>query len=1206
VTVRTVGVKLSAETNGYLASVGKASAATQKLGDAAKAAGVSVEQAALRREAAERRAANAAGRLRVAEAQLQQVRAKGNATNAQLVRAQENVARASRQLVGSQKDAAAAANAVKAASDREAQSLDQLDKGSKKAHGSISDLSTTAGLLGAGLLVGVGATVKSAAEFDKAMSSVAATGQDAQKNIDGLAKEALQLGADTKFSATEAAGGIESLLKAGLSTQDVLSGGLNGALNLAAAGSLEVADAADIAASAMNQFGLSGSQIPHVADLLAAAAGKSVGEVSDMALALKQSGLVANQFGISIEETTGTLAAFASAGLIGQDAGTSFKTMLLQLAAPSAQAAATMHDLGISAYDANGQFVGLADLAGQLSTKMSGLTQKQRDQALATIFGTDAIRAANVLFQQGARGIDGWTKKVNDAGYAAQVARKKMDNLSGDLETLKGSIDTTFVQAGSGANDFLRSLTQEATRAVNAIGQMPAPILQTGTKLTALTGIGLLAFAGISKLTIGLSETRSAMANLSSESPRLAQGLGAVGKAAAVAAAAVAAMQIAGAVANEINGKFVPSVDDAAGALLNLAMARNAGNVGDLDKFFTVSSDTVNKIDSVGEALKRATDPIWSDRLGSIIDTFAGTQQTLTKTKLNLDAVDKSLVSLDPDIAADAFRRLAIAARGSGVPVEDLVKLFPEYAQKVRDANNATGHTITSNKDLADAMINGVAPASIKAAQGLAKTANKAGGLSIEAKQAKKQLDEMITAMFGAAHAAIELQGSEDGVQAAIDDATKSIKDNGKTLDNNTEKGRNNRASLRNLAEASLAYREKLIEQGKSQKEVTRTTDEARSAFIKTAVKMGATRDQAIKLADKFGLLDKKINSLNDKTVKTSLKWVGTAGTYQIPLGTLLKKKTFARGGILPGYHPVSGGDDQMVPMRSGEGVYVSEAMRNPYERQRLHAVNRAALAGQPLDRFQGFAGGGIVNPKIQAGAFPNYTGITNGLRNAATARIEKYTAEFIKSRLDKAAAASGGGGGGGFTHASGGTWRAIARAMMLQRWPASQWPPLNSLWTRESGFNPNARNPSSGAAGIPQDITGNMHGGGRGQIAWGLNYIAGRYGSPSGAWAHSQRTGWYGKGTENAPAGLAVVGEYGPELLNLKGGESVRPVQDYRYANVPMMGGGGGGWGGAGASVVHNHYYNVSVSMPATNWDAAAAALGGRIAADLQAAGRT
>jgi TP901 family phage tail tape measure protein len=217
-----------------------------------------------------------------------------------------------------------------------------------------------------------------------------------------LRKAALQAGKDTAYSATEAGKGIEELSKAGISTADILGGGLKGALSLAAAGQLDVGEAAETAATAMTQFNLKGNQVGHVADLLAAGAGKAQGSVHDMGYALKAGGLVASQMGLSIEDTTGALAAFASAGLIGSDSGTSFKSMLQALQNPSSKSAKVMKELGLNVYDAQGQFVGLTQLAGQLQARMQGLTQAQRDQAMAQIFGSDGIRAATVLYKQGA------------------------------------------------------------------------------------------------------------------------------------------------------------------------------------------------------------------------------------------------------------------------------------------------------------------------------------------------------------------------------------------------------------------------------------------------------------------------------------------------------------------------------------------------------------------------------------------------------------------------------------------------------------------------------------------------------------------------------------------------------------------------------------------------------------------------------------
>lgn len=326
--------------------------------------------------------------------------------------------------------------------------------------------------------------ISAAADFDEGMSMVKATGADAAKNIGALRQAALDAGAATKYSATEAAGGVEALAKAGVSSADVLGGGLKGALNLAAAGNLDVAGSAEAAASAMNQFGLAGKDVPHIADLLAAGAGKAQGEVSDMAAALNQAGLVANGFGYSIEETIGTLAEYASAGLVGSDAGTAMKTSLIRLAAPTASATAVLNKYGIATRDANGELLNSTRLAGELQRAFKGRSAAERDAALTTIFGQDALRGANILYKDGAEGAAKWAAAVDDAGFAAETAKTKMDNLKGDLETLRGSIDTLFISSGGGAQDPLRGLAKSVTDIINNLGTAKS-------KFDLLNGVGL-------------------------------------------------------------------------------------------------------------------------------------------------------------------------------------------------------------------------------------------------------------------------------------------------------------------------------------------------------------------------------------------------------------------------------------------------------------------------------------------------------------------------------------------------------------------------------------------------------------------------------------------------------------------------------------------------------------------------------------------
>lgn len=193
-----------------------------------------------------------------------------------------------------------------------------------------------------GSLTAVGAmAVKMGADFEEAMSHVASTGDDARANIDALRQVALDMGAKTKYSATEAAQGITELAKAGMSSADIISGGLAAALSLAATEDMELGDAAERTAQAMAQFNLSGSQAGQVADTIAAGAGKAVGSVQDMSEALNNVGSVASQMGMSLQETTATLAIFSQNGITGAEAGTQLKSMLMKLMAPSSSAQRT-------------------------------------------------------------------------------------------------------------------------------------------------------------------------------------------------------------------------------------------------------------------------------------------------------------------------------------------------------------------------------------------------------------------------------------------------------------------------------------------------------------------------------------------------------------------------------------------------------------------------------------------------------------------------------------------------------------------------------------------------------------------------------------------------------------------------------------------------------------------------------------------------
>lgn len=326
-----------------------------------------------------------------------------------------------------------------------------LDRGLAQAQGGLKRF----GGIAAGALAGL-----SLASAVKQVASIGIAYQDSLnifRSVSGanaaqmaeVGKAAKALGNDLSLPNTSAAGAataLTELAKAGLSVKDALAAG-KGTLQLATAGALSEGEAATVAANALNTFGLAGSQAARVANVLANAANVSSGEVSDFAQGLAQGGLVAKQAGLSIEETAGALALFANNGLKGSDAGTSLKTALLRLQAPTKDVQALMAGLGINVRDSQGAMLPLAGIAQVLKDRLGGLSDAQRAQAMSAIFGSDAIRAGTLLFDAGRVGVDKYTTAVGRAGGAADVAAARSKGLGGAIKGLRSTLETLSLTA---------------------------------------------------------------------------------------------------------------------------------------------------------------------------------------------------------------------------------------------------------------------------------------------------------------------------------------------------------------------------------------------------------------------------------------------------------------------------------------------------------------------------------------------------------------------------------------------------------------------------------------------------------------------------------------------------------------------------------------------------------------------------------------
>ena len=374
----------------------------------------------------------------------------------------------------------------------------------KKSGSAASSLLLVGGAMtavGVAGLAGFGLAISKAATFEQQISKIGAVSGATEDQLEKVRKKALQLGADTVFSAGDAANAIEELVKAGLTVEDALNGAADATVALAAAGEIDLPQAATIAANAMNQFNLAAQDLPHVADLIAGAANASAIDVSDFGLSMQQAGATANLVGLSFDDLTLGIAALGNAGIRGSDAGTSLKTFLANLQPVTEKQITLFKELGLVTedgankfFDASGKIKSLRDIAGELSTALAGQTEQQKALTLETLFGSDAIRAAAIITNTGAEGFDNLQVAIGKV-KATDVAAKKMDNLKGSIEQLKGSFETLLITAGTPFLGFVRKVVDHVTELVNAFSNM-SPETQKNVGLFLAAAAAALTLAG--------------------------------------------------------------------------------------------------------------------------------------------------------------------------------------------------------------------------------------------------------------------------------------------------------------------------------------------------------------------------------------------------------------------------------------------------------------------------------------------------------------------------------------------------------------------------------------------------------------------------------------------------------------------------------------------------------------------------------------
>ena len=364
-------------------------------------------------------------------------------------------------------------------------------------------------------VLGLGtAAVKVTSDFESAMSKVSAISGATGGDLDALNKKAQEMGAKTKFSATESAEAFTYMAMAGWKTEDMLSG-IDGIMSLAAADGLDLATTSDIVTDALTAFGLSASDSGHFADVLAKASSNANTNVSMLGESFKYAAPVAGALGYSAEDTAIALGLMANAGIKGSQGGTALRGSLTRLIKPTDEAAALMEQYGLSMTNADGSMKSLGEVMNMLRDKLGGLTEAEQAQVAAQIFGQEAMSGMLAIINASDSDYAKLTDAIYDAdGAAQQMADTMLDNLSGQLTLLKSALEGLAIQFGEilmpyikqfvtwlqNLTQKLQELTPEQKEQIvkwAAIAAAIGPVLMVLGKLTSSVGSIITTFGKI-------------------------------------------------------------------------------------------------------------------------------------------------------------------------------------------------------------------------------------------------------------------------------------------------------------------------------------------------------------------------------------------------------------------------------------------------------------------------------------------------------------------------------------------------------------------------------------------------------------------------------------------------------------------------------------------------------------------------------------
>ncbi|MGE1096808.1 phage tail tape measure protein [Bacillus altitudinis] len=389
--------------------------------------------------------------------------------------------------------------------------MQQMGNSAKSLSTQMGLVQTAALAVGGAVVAGIGVSVKTAADFEEAMAKVksisGATGQD----FENLKKVAMDLGESTKYTATEAAQGLQYLAMAGFSVKDQI-GSLPAVLNMAAAASVDMGTSADIVSNIMTGFGIASEDSTYAVDVLVKTMTSANTDLLQLGDAMKFVAPVATSLGFTFEETAAAVAKMSDAGIQGSMAGTALRAGLLRLANPVGRAAKAMHAYGIEVEQADGKMKPIPEIIGHLNEKLGHLGKAQKTAAVASLVGTEAASGFAALLSAGEGTLKSYTKSLEESGGTAdRVAKTQMDNLKGSFEEFTSALEGVGIKLGNEFLPHIRSIVDQGTKLVGLFSQINPSVTATGLAMAGTSAAIALTAASVVKLGFALRGLFAAM-----------------------------------------------------------------------------------------------------------------------------------------------------------------------------------------------------------------------------------------------------------------------------------------------------------------------------------------------------------------------------------------------------------------------------------------------------------------------------------------------------------------------------------------------------------------------------------------------------------------------------------------------------------------------------------------------------------------------